>query len=561
MFVRVSRLVVGVAAVALSALLAGAPTARADWTTYHGDGARSGVDSSSTGPVPFASAWTSPVLGGDVYAEPLIYKGLVLVATEGNDIYGLNESTGQVAWRANAGTPVPDGSLPCGDISPTVGITSTPVIDPASDTLFVVADLLQGGGPHHWLIAYNARTGTELWREPVDPAGATPATQLQRAALNLAGGRVLIGFGGNAGDCGSYWGWLLSVSEATPHAISTWQAPTSKGDAIWAAGGPAVDGAGNVYAATGNGASSSNTNYDDGDSLIKFGSAAKPLDSFAPTSWASDSVGDADLGSASPELLSGGLVYQDGKNGNGYLVSTAHLGGVGGQLYTEAVCDSFGADAYRAGVLYVACSDGIRALSINGAARTFSPLWHGPSDANGPPIIAGGLVWVAAWDNATLYGLDPSTGQTVVTSSTPAMEHFTSPSASDGKLFLATGQTVQAYAIAEPAPSPTVPPPPPAAAGSPVLPTCGCHGKRCETRLALVIPRHARLVRARVYLGLGRKLLATRRGHRLRRISFRSPRHRTSFSIRVVEITSRHRRHTYTVRFRNCHPIRDRRRG
>ena len=68
-----------VAAIAVAALLIGASAAGADWTTYHGDAARSGVDSSSTGSAPFAPAWTSEILGGDVYAEPLIYKGLGLV--------------------------------------------------------------------------------------------------------------------------------------------------------------------------------------------------------------------------------------------------------------------------------------------------------------------------------------------------------------------------------------------------------------------------------------------------------------------------------------------------
>ncbi len=539
----ISRLAAGVAALAALAALAIVPGAGADWTTYHGDPARSGVDSSSTGSVPFAPAWTSPTLGGDIYAEPLVYQGLVLIATESDDIYALSESTGQVVWHVSLGTPVPASALPCGDISPTVGVTSTPVIDPATGTLYLVADLWDGVHAHHWLFAYDARTGNALWSEGVDPPGSTPEDQLQRASLNLSAGRVLIGFGGNNGDCGTYWGWLESVSEAA-HTIVTWKAPTLKGDAIWAPGGPAVDGAGNVYAATGNGAST--TTYDYGDSLLKFGSTANLIDYFAPSSWAADNADDADLGSSSPALLSGGLVYQDGKNGNGYLLSTSDLG----QLFQAPVCASFGADAYEDGVLYVACSGGIQALSIAGAS--FSALWHGPNNANGPPIIAGGLVWVTAWAGATLYGLNPSTGQAVVTQPTPPMEHFTSPSASDGKLFLATGRTVEAYAIALPAPAPKARPPAP-----PLVPTCGCRGKHCRMLVALVHVRHARVTRARAYLG--RKLVASRRGHRLRHISFPSPPHRRSFTVRLVETTSHHRRHTFRIRFSGCRRVRARR--
>lgn len=543
-----------VAALALLLLLVSPALAGADWTTYHADQARSGVDASSTGSVPFAPAWTSPTLDGDIYAEPLVYKGLVVVATENDSIYALSEATGKEVWRVDAGTPVPASSLPCGDISPTVGITSTPVIDPANGTLFAVADLWDGSHAHHWLLAYDAVSGRELWAEPIDPAGTVPEDQLQRAGLNISNGRVLIGFGGNSGDCGTYWGWVVSVSEST-HAIAAWKAPTNKGDAIWAPGGPAVDAAGNVYAATGNGASSSLSDFDFGDSLVKLTATGNLLSYFAPASWASDSAEDLDLGSSSPELLPDGLIYQDGKNGTGYLVSSSALGGVGGERYQAPVCASFGADAYSDGVLYVACANGIQALSIDTSAARFTPLWHGPSDANGPPILSGGLVWVTAWNDATLYGLNPVNGQVVVTRPTRAMEHFTSPSASDGKLFLATGQTVEAYDIAQPLPPPTGPPPPPTRPPAPAPPikTCGCAGKTCRLRLALVIPRHARVIRASVYVA--GKRVASSRGRRLRLIRFRPPTGRTSFTVRLVEVTSRRRRLSYTVRYRGCRRV------
>jgi hypothetical protein len=122
---------------------------------------------------------------------------------------------------------------------------------------------------------------------------------------------------------------------------------------------------------------------------------------------------------------------------------------------------------YSAGIIYVTCGDGLHALALNAAAPSFAPVagWQVPSAVVGPPIVAGGLVWATAWDHAALYGLNPSSGQIVVKQSTPAMEHFTTPSASDGKLFLATGQTVEAYTIANPLPPPAaVPPPPPSPA-------------------------------------------------------------------------------------------------
>ena len=77
-------------------LLLAPAAARADWPTYRGDPARSGVDTSSVGSLPFASAWTSQGPGGDIWGEPLVHDGLVIVATESNQVAALNESTGQL---------------------------------------------------------------------------------------------------------------------------------------------------------------------------------------------------------------------------------------------------------------------------------------------------------------------------------------------------------------------------------------------------------------------------------------------------------------------------------
>jgi hypothetical protein len=140
------------------------------------------------------------------------------------------------------------------------------------------------------------------------------------------------------------------------------------------------------------------------------------------------------------------------------------------------------------------------------------------------------------------------------------MEHFATPAASDGKVFLATGQTIEAYTVANPVQPPPNPPPPSTPSttpSNPSVPSCGCTSGRCRMRLALRIPRHARVIRASVFLG--RKRIAFKRGHRLVRISFRPPAYRTSFSIRVVEITSRHHRLSYPVRYRNCRRVKTRR--
>ncbi|HUE29068.1 MAG TPA: hypothetical protein VMP89_19995, partial [Solirubrobacteraceae bacterium] len=109
-------------------------------------------------------------------------------------------------------------------------------------------------------------------------------------------------------------------------------------------------------------------------------------------------------------------------------------------------------------------TNGTMALSYNSAARTFTPLWQGPSDASGSPIVSAGLIWTPVPAGGTkLYGLDPATGKPryTLTLPSPITDHFGSPSAAGGRVFVATGSTVTAYqtAVLTPLESPLVPVP------------------------------------------------------------------------------------------------------
>ncbi|MBV9193334.1 MAG: PQQ-binding-like beta-propeller repeat protein [Solirubrobacterales bacterium] len=463
-----NRRALGLATLAALLLLFSAATASADWTTYRGDPTRSGVDSSSTGSVPFTAAWTSSNLGGDIWGQPLIHDGLVIVGTESDQVVALDESTGHVVWQASAGTPVPASKLPCGDISPNVGITSTPVIDPATGEVFVVADTYSGGTIDHKLYAFQVSNGAAVPGFPVDvePPGDSPDAQLQRPALALDAGQIVIGYGGNDGDCSTYHGWLVSVSESggSEHTFEVDQNAGDEG-AIWGSGnGPAVDSSGDLWVSTGNGNSGSTYGYQE--SVLKLGPSLALLDNWAPSNWQQLDSSDTDIGSSAPILLPNNLVFEIGKGGLGYLLSASHLGGVGAApaYPPQQVCSgSWGGGVYSGGVIYVSCSDGLHALALNASAPSYSPLasWHVPSSANGPPTVAGGLVWATDWNNAKLYGFNLQTGAAAVTQPTPAMVHFATPSASDGKLFLATGPTVEAYTIANPVSTPAPAPAPP----------------------------------------------------------------------------------------------------
>jgi hypothetical protein len=508
---------------ALLGVLAGAALASAAaWTTYHHDATRSGIDPDSTSSLTPTRAWQTAPLDGAIWGEPLVYGSDVYVATENDTVYSLNAATGAIVWHTHLATPVPSGNLPCGDISPTVGITSTPVIDPSTGRIYVVADTWNGSNAAHELYGLNLSNGSVgVGPVGVDPPGSVPLDQLQRASLALDAGKVLIGYGGNDGDCGSYHGWLVAVPEGGG-ALQTFEVDASGSQgAIWGAGNaPAIDSAGDIWIATGNGSSST---IDYQEAVIKLSPNLNVLDWWAPTNWKTLDNDDTDLGSTMPLLLPDGLVFEVGKEGVGYLLSASHLGSaVGAPLYQAQVCGgSWGGGIYVNGVIYVACSDGMQALALDTANHSFAPVsgWTVNSNAVAPPIYAGGLVWStgssATSQNGILSALNPTTGATVFSANLNGFEHFATPSAGGGLLFVASqsgsgGDQVTAFRIAKPPPGPpSPPPPPPPSKPIPPPPTIShlrIHVVRGKLRLSLTLSEPARLTIVVSKLVPGRKV-------------------------------------------------------
>lgn len=448
---------------------AGASAGEAAWTTYHGDATRTGNDPEAISPQTPSLAWQSPDLGAPLWNQPLVVGSRVYAATVGDDVYALEAATGQIVWHASAGTPVPSTALPCGDVKPTVGIVGTPVIDPATGVLYAVADTWNGSQAQHVLEGFRISNGEKVLSTVVDPPGSDPKAILQRTALNLSGSNVVFGYGGNDGDCSDYKGAVVSVPESGA-APSYWQvpiaAPSTSGGAVWSTGGPAVDAAGNVIASTGNPDPPSGqeaTTYDYSDSVVELNPALGLTGFFKPPTWQRDSNADLDLSSAAPELLPGGLVFQAGKTGTGYLIDESTLSSGAAEVFSGPVCagaGSFGGDSYAAGVIYMPCTNGMQALSYNAAARTFAPLWQGPKDAFGPPIVSAGLVWDVAsggfsGGGTKLYGLEPASGKVRYTETlpSPVADHFASPSAGGGRVLVSTGSTVSAFQVGTVIPS------------------------------------------------------------------------------------------------------------
>jgi hypothetical protein len=442
------RLVVLASALAVPALLAsaaaaGAPpaagrsaaaaattTGQSSWPTYHHDGERTGVQS-----MPAAStltiAWRA-TLDGAVYASPVLANGGVIAATENDTVYYLR--SGSVVWKHHLGAAVQSGTSCPGTIHP-LGITSTPVYAPATNTVYVAAEL--AAPIRHVLYALDAATGGIRWSKRIDPTGSDPAAQLQRPALALSGGNVYAEMG-SIGDCGDYHGWVIGVP-ANGSGSPFWYRTPGTAGGIWSPPGPVTDASGQLLTSVGNGgATSAGQPYDFSDSVLRLSSGLARLDYFAPAVWADDNARDLDLGSNAParvHLSSGTFVVIAGKRGVAYLLHDPQLGGIGGQIASLAGCAAYGGDAVVGSVAYLPCSDGVRAVQVTATGLTFR--WH--AAPAGSPVVGGGLVWTIDAKAGVLYGLSPSTGAVVRTISVGATSRFATPALQyDGHILVPT---------------------------------------------------------------------------------------------------------------------------
>jgi microcystin-dependent protein len=353
---------------------------------------------------------------------------------------------------------VPSGSLPCGDISPTAGITGTPVIDQTRAELFVVADELVNGTPAHQLVGLSAATGKTELNQNVDPAGSTTAALLQRTGLTLDAGHIVFGYGGNFGDCSTYHGWVMSVPEAggAPAAFEVDSATGDSQGAVWMGGAaPVVDTDGNIWVTAGNGSvTSSSQAYDDSDSVLELSPSLTLEQYFAPSSWPSDNARDLDF-STGVALLSDGQVVAASKSRSVFLLNGSSLGGIGGQQARLAdACGTVidGGLAVEGSTVYLPCQSGPIAVQTTDSPAGLHLLWNS-SVGGGPPIVAGGLVWTIG-SNGILYGLNPTSGavQDQATIGAPA-NHFPTPSVGAGLLLAPSAEHVVAFRAASSGPT------------------------------------------------------------------------------------------------------------
>jgi outer membrane protein assembly factor BamB len=422
----------------------GSPTALgkvSDWLEYHGTSARAGQGPSTPAISNPRQAWSVPV-DAAVYASPLIFNGRVIVATENNTLYSINLDRGTVFWTVHLGTPVNGYSLPCGNIEPITGITGTPVIDPQSGRIYVVAFL---AGPVHKLFTLDAVDGSVLSQQVVDPPGSNPAVQQERGALSLGSGYVYIPFGGLYGDCGSYHGYVVGVPLAGGANV-VYRTPSARESGIWSPMGATITDSGTVYVTTGNGSETSSFAYSN--SVVQLSPDLKMQAFFAPSNWASLDATDTDLGSVGVTVLPDiGRLISIGKEGVVYLLDTSRPGGIGGQIAAQRVCNgAWGGTALLGSTVFLPCADAL--VAISATPSSFSMAWRFGQARLASPIVAGGAVWAIDVTTTTLYALSPASGAVLYQLRLNGGQHFNTPAATEGYVVVPAGNKIVAVATA-----------------------------------------------------------------------------------------------------------------
>jgi hypothetical protein len=362
---RATALSVVGALLLLAGLCAVAGAAMAEGITNSGDDLRDGWYPEESALTPqlvsggtFGQLWSTPV-DGQVYAQPLLSNGTLLVATENNKVYGLDPATGAMRWPAlDLGSPWKAADIGCGDLTPNIGVTATPVIDPSTNTGYLTHKNYVSGtsGPARWFIdAINLSTGTEKPGFPVELTGAAqnqpsmtfqPTRELQRPGLLLMNGVVYAAFGADC-DLSPYQGWVFGVS-TSGQTRARWVARSfGDGAGIWQSGaGLTSDGSGTLLVSTGNGGSpntpaAGNTPPPNlGESIVRLAvqgdGSLEAVDFFTPFDAAQLDSGDADFASGGITGLNAQyfgtpaiphLAVAVGKDGYVYLLNRDELGG------------------------------------------------------------------------------------------------------------------------------------------------------------------------------------------------------------------------------------------
>jgi hypothetical protein len=483
-------------------------------TTWHYDNARSGANSNETILTPqnvtytqFGKLFTQPV-DGAITGQALYLPGVtipaagvhnvVYVATMHDSVYAFDadSATGknasplwQTSFLKSGVTTVPIALQGCGATTKwtEVGIVSTPVIDPMSGTIYVVAKTYENSAFVHRLHALDVTTGAEKSGSPVvitasyEFAGRNnvfeDAMQVNRPALLLENGNLYIAFGSNGCRGGNEQGWVMSYSAATLQPMGAFDVePGDSAAAIWQRGGGlSSDSAENIYGATADGDFEAGTNF--GQSVIKLsqaGSALQLADWFTPFNEQDLDKHDMDLSEPvlvlpdqkgkHPHLMATlgkeGTIYILNRDNMGHFCSTCTKADT--QIVQElpVFAPEPGALVYWNNAIYTsAAGSPIAALALKNGSLATTPFALSKKTTNGhSPVISAngnssGILWqingssLAAYDALTLVRRYSAGQAPKHRDQLPALPHFANFVVANGKVYIGTYDSLAVYGL------------------------------------------------------------------------------------------------------------------
>jgi len=472
--------------------------------TYHNDLSRDGVNgkeyalnTSSVKAATFGKRFACAI-DAAAYAQPLWVANVnigggthnvVIAATQHDTVYAFDADASpcQTYWSQSllggGETWVTSGDVNTDDIKPDIGIVGTPVIDPNTNTIYVVSKSKNGGTFHQRLHALNLSDGSERFGGPQEIAftwnGITfdPLRQNQRAGLALVNGVVYVAYASH-GDNPVYYGWVVGYNASNLSQVSLFNDDPSSGfGGIWMSGGaPAADSSGNLYVITGNGDFDGNSQFGDSFLRLSTGGGINVTGFFSPNNQASLSSGDLDLGAGGAAILvdqstvPNHLVIGGGKEGAMYLLNRDNLGGNssndGGAVQIFSVGNRiFATPAFWQNTLYIGpISDHVKSYTLNGAGRfNTSPASQSPGSFRFPgatPSISAqgssnGIVWaIENGGTAILHAYDATNlGSELWNSANNDADRagggvkFTVPTVASGKVYVGTASEISVYGL------------------------------------------------------------------------------------------------------------------
>ena len=445
----------------------------------------------------------SCTIDGAAHAQPLWVANVningaphnvLYVATEHNTIYAFDADTAPcvtLATRRLLGTNetwLSSSDVGTDDITPDIGIVGTPVIDPATNTLYVVAKTKATSGTNYIqrLHALSLNDLTEKANSPVQIAAgginSFALIQNQRPGLVLSGNSVYVTWASH-GDRGPYHGYIYQFDKTLLTQTASFNSTPTTGNSnaneggIWMTGAaPAVDGSGNLFCITGNGTFDP-ANSDYGDSFLKLSGTLSLLDYFTPSDQSTDESADQDFGSGGAAILinsnSGttpNLAVGGGKDATLYVLNRdtgkmGHFGDANAVQHFSVGNSIFSTAAFWQNTLYIAPAGGaLQAYPLTGSAMPFGALssrssitypWPGSTPSVSSQGASNGVVWaVNSTGPASLHAYDATNlnleiWNSGLVNSDAAGNYikFIVPTVANGKVYMSNSTQITVYGL------------------------------------------------------------------------------------------------------------------